>query len=82
MSVSSDFPYYFFQHAQRRTYNRAGIQNYEDSGIWIPPFDCTGHKHIVKVFPVMKDAKPMDCKLGPYCGVPLFIPAISMLHPK
>ena len=70
------------QDTYRRTYDRAGIQNYEDSGILVVPFDYTRTKHITEAFPVMKNARPMDCHLGPYCGVPMKIPVIGMLHPK
>lgn len=69
-------------HVHRRTYDRAGNQNYEDSGIWVLPFDYTRMKHVNEAFPVMKEAKPMDCSLGPYCGVPFLIPVVGMLHPK
>ena len=74
--------YNIFQHAHRRTYDISGIQNYEDSGIMMLPFDYTKQKYLADEVPAMIGGREMDCSLGPYCGMPFIIPVIAMLHPK
>ncbi|KAH3694079.1 endoplasmic reticulum metallopeptidase 1-like isoform X1 [Dreissena polymorpha] len=69
-------------HTRRRVFDLQSHVTHEDSGIWLIPFDYNNNKHLLGAMPQLKDAIDVDCRLGPYCGMPFIIPCISMLPPK
>jgi hypothetical protein len=73
---------YILQHARRRAHDIQGTMTYEDSGIWLIPFDYNNNRQLIAAMPRLQEAEKVQCHLGPYCGVPFIIPVIDMLHPK
>ncbi|XP_060607181.1 endoplasmic reticulum metallopeptidase 1-like [Ruditapes philippinarum] len=69
-------------HARRRAHDIQGTMTYEDSGIWLIPFDYNNNRQLIAAMPRLQEAEKVQCHLGPYCGVPFIIPVIDMLHPK
>ncbi|KAL4236001.1 Endoplasmic reticulum metallopeptidase 1 [Mactra antiquata] len=69
-------------HSRRRSHNIEGVKTFEDSSIWLLPFDYNNNNELKDVMPVLQNAKKVECSIGPYCGVPFLLPVIQMLHPK
>lgn len=70
----------FLQHTTRKFHNKSGSTVGEDSGYWIVPLDYNGPKLLKTFLPEMKDIKPVDCDAELACGMPFYIPVISLLR--
>ncbi|KAG8179332.1 hypothetical protein JTE90_011596 [Oedothorax gibbosus] len=67
-------------HTARTFHNKNGSAVAEDSGYWIVPLDYNGPKLLKQFLPEMKDLEPVDCDAELACGMPFYMPVISLLR--
>ncbi|GFV53100.1 retrovirus-related Pol polyprotein from transposon TNT 1-94, partial [Trichonephila clavipes] len=68
------------KHTERTFYNQNGSVKSRDSGYWTVPLDYKGPKVLDTFIDQIKDVKPVDCDAELACGMPFYIPVISLLR--
>ncbi|XP_015914135.1 endoplasmic reticulum metallopeptidase 1 isoform X2 [Parasteatoda tepidariorum] len=66
-------------HTERTFYNRSGSVTSTDSGYWVVPLDYNGPKMLKSFIEETKDLEPIDCDKELACGMPFYMPVISLL---
>ncbi|GBM24991.1 Endoplasmic reticulum metallopeptidase 1 [Araneus ventricosus] len=69
----------YILHTERTFYNQNGSVKSKDSGYWIVPLDYNGPKLLETFIDQMKGLKPIDCDAELACGMPFYMPVISLL---
>ncbi|KFM82889.1 Endoplasmic reticulum metallopeptidase 1, partial [Stegodyphus mimosarum] len=67
-------------HTERKFYNMTEHVVSEDSGYWIVPLDYNGPKMLKKFIDEVRNAEPIDCDAELACGMPFYMPVISLLR--
>ncbi|GFS53073.1 endoplasmic reticulum metallopeptidase 1 [Nephila pilipes] len=70
----------YILHTERTFYNQNGSVISGDTGYWIVPLDYNGPKVLDTFIDQMKGVKPIDCDAELACGMPFYIPVISLLR--
>ncbi|GFY53967.1 endoplasmic reticulum metallopeptidase 1 [Trichonephila inaurata madagascariensis] len=70
----------YILHTERTFYNQNGSVKSRDSGYWTVPLDYKGPKVLDTFIDQIKDVKPVDCDAELACGMPFYIPVISLLR--
>ncbi|KAF8773225.1 Endoplasmic reticulum metallopeptidase 1 like protein [Argiope bruennichi] len=70
----------YILHTERTFYDRTGNVKSKDSGYWIVPLDYNGPKLLGTFFEQMHGLKPVNCDAELACGMPFYMPVISLLR--
>ncbi|XP_054714923.1 endoplasmic reticulum metallopeptidase 1-like [Uloborus diversus] len=70
----------YILHTERTFYNQTGAAFKRDSGYWIVPLDYNGPKMLGQFIEELKGREPIDCDAELGCGMPFYMPVISLLR--
>lgn len=70
---------YYVLHTERNFHNRTDTSHSEDSGYWVVPLDYNGPKTLEPYVEGLKGLKPVDCDGELLCGMPFYMPVVSIL---
>lgn len=71
---------FLFQHTKRTFHNKNGSMISHDSGYWVVPLDYNGPKMLGNFLKGINEDEPIDCDAELACGMPFYIPVISLLR--
>lgn len=70
----------YILHTQRTFHNRTGHVASQDSGYWVVPLDYNGPRMLGQFMEQIKEEEPIDCDAELGCGMPFYMPVISLLR--